>query len=256
MFGQIIDLLVKQDDERRRIFFLFLKLMFTVTISAKLFFSIYGSYSIISITDFKSIANFLIHGTAIICFALFYFVWSLSYGMVSFLMAILGMSLSNLFYKILNTIITNPQELVTGISNDKSLQKLVRFYFWIFNTVDIVEIENNTVKPGANFYKFYDYLLDIESEEKVISSKEFSDTIALIAQFIVIYNLLGFHFITSHWWFLLATFTIIVFLIFTSVTAFALATLVDLKHGRLLTLMEKLDPKYNKPDEQQTSNDI
>lgn len=251
MFGQIIDLLVKQDDERRRISFLFLKLLFTVTITAKLYNCIYGTYDIISITDFKSLIDFFIHGTAIVSFALFYFVWSISFGLTSFILSFSGIWLSTLIYEILNKVINDPQQLVTEISKNKTLQKLAKIYVWLFNTVDIVEIENNSVKPGTNFYKFYDYLLDIENEKKAVSSKEFSDTITLIMQFIVIYNLLDFHFLSYSWWLAVLTIVILCLLTFGSLVAHVLATMVDIKHSRLLNLMEKLEPNYKKTTNEQ-----
>lgn len=249
IFGQIIELLVKQDDERRRISFLFLKILFTVTITAKLYSCIYGTYDNISITDFKSLVDFFIHGTAIVCFALFYFVWFISFRPTSFIFSFIGMWLSTKIYEILNKIINDNdlQQHVTEISKNKTLQKLAKIYVWI----DIIEIENNSVKPGTNFHKLYDYLSDIKNGKKTVNSEEFSDTITLIIQFIVIYNLLDFHFLSYSWWLVILTIIILCLLTVGSLVAHVLATMVDIKHSRLLNLMEKLKPDYKNTTNEQ-----
>lgn len=247
MFGQIVDLLVKQDDERRRIVFLFLKLMFTLTIGVKLFSSTYGVYDIVSIINFKSLVDFFIQGSPIICFALFYFVWSISFGLFPAILSFTGIWLANILYKIFNKTINDSEQFISEISKNKLLQKLVKISIGLFNTVDIIEIENNTVKPGTQFYKFYDYLLDIEDGKKTVNVREFSDTLSLILQFIVIYYLLDFKTLSLPWLLYLSAVIILCVLVVTSFFTYALATLVDIKHSRLLDLMEKLEPNYKKP---------
>jgi hypothetical protein len=246
MFGQIIDLLVKHDDERRRISFLFLKLLFTGTIAAYLYCDIFGTYFIISITNFKALADFLIHGKAFICFALFYIIWSITYGLISFVMIYFAIWLSSKLYHFLQLLINNPDKIKVEISDHKQLQKLARFYVHIFNIVDIIEIEKETVMPGKSFYKFYDYLIDIENGKKSVSSREFTDTIALTLQFVIIYNILGLDFLSSSVWLLLAAILISTYLTFASIAATTLSMLVDIKHGRLMNLMEKIEPNYKK----------
>lgn len=246
MFGQIIDLLVKQDDERRRISFLFLKLLFTGTIAAYLYNDIFGKYYILSITDFKALTDFFIHGKAFICFSLFYLIWSVTYNLTSFVIIYFAMWLSSKLYDLLQLLISNPDKIAVEISRDKKLQKLARFYVQIFNIVDILEIENDTAKPGKSFYKFYDYLLDIESGKKTVSSNEFTDTVALIMQFAIIYNILGLNFLSASAWLWVATILIVTFMTVSSIIATTLSMLVDIKHSRLMNLMEKLEPNYKK----------
>lgn len=256
MFGQIIDLLVKQDDERRRISFLLLKLLFCSTITANIYSSIFGTYDIISIMDFKALADFLIHGTAFVCFTLFYLVWTVSYDLTSFLLTYLTMWLAAKFYDFLFIVINNHEKIDAEIMKHKSLQKMARFYVQFFNIVDIIEIENNVAKPGRTFYKFYDYLLDVEDEKKVVSSREFTDTIALIIQFVIVYNILGLHFLSASIWLWIVAVIIAFLLIFFSLVAATLVMLVDIKHSRLLNLMDKLEPDYKQDGKQeQTTTD-
>jgi len=245
MFGQIIDLLVKQDDERRRISFLFLKLLFCGTIAAKIYSDIFGAYDVISFTDLKALADFFIHGTAFICFALFYLVWTVSYGLTSFILTYFAMWLAAKLYDLLFLLINNPDKITDEITKNKPLRKLAGFFVQFFNIVDILEIENNA-KPGRSFYKFYDYLLDVEEGRKIVGSKEFTDTIALLVQFVIVYNVLGLHFLSASIWYWVVAITIAFVLTLSSLVALTLAMLIDIKHSRLLNLMEKLEPDYRK----------
>lgn len=246
MFGQIIDLLVKQEDERRKVSFLLIKILFTATITANLYECLFGNYTIISVTDTKAIFDFLIHGTSIVCFSLFYFVWTISYGFTSFLLSTTGIWLSNKLYDVFSQIINNPEQLASSFSKDKFLLKATRFYFRFLNSIDIVEIEDRSIKPGANFYKFYDYLLDIEENKKTVSRIEFSDTISLIIQFSIIYNLLELNFLSTYRWIFIVVIIIITVTIFFSIFGYVFSTLIDLKHTRVLKLMKKIDPDYKK----------
>jgi hypothetical protein len=255
MFGQIIDLLLKQDDERRRISFLLVKLLFCATITANIYFRIFGCYDIISISDFKSLADFFIHGTAFVCFALFYLVWTVSYDLTSFLLTYLTLWLAAKLYNFLFLLINNSGKISAEILKDTALQKMTRFYIQFFNIVDIIEIEDNVAKPGRSFYKFYDYLLDVEDEKKEVSSREFTDTIALIIQFIIVYNILGLHFLSASIWLWIVAVTIAFLLSFFSLVAATLAMLVDIKLSRLLKLMDKLEPEYKKVRQTKTYND-
>jgi hypothetical protein len=253
MFGKIVDLLIKQDDERRRIIFLFLKLIFTVTIATKLYTSFFGTFVIISITDVKAIVDFFINGKAVICFVLFYFVWLISYVLVFNFLSWFSMWLSKKIYVNLCEIMKDEEEFVNQISNDKAILKRGKWYVNLCETVNIIEIKNDILKPGTNYYKFYDYLLDIEDDKISVNSEEYSDMITLIFQFIVIYQLLDLNFLTSSWWLILIVTIILLILMFFMMIAFVLSTLVDIKHSQLLNLMEKLEPSY-KPTIKEDNN--
>lgn len=240
MFGQIIDLLVKQDEEKRRIIFIFLKLFFCGTITSKIYSDIFGTYDIILITDFKALFDFSIHGNAFICFILFYIVWSVSYELTYIILTYFAIWIAGKLYDLLSILVNNIDETAGEISKHYIFQKLVNFY----NMLDILEVENNVTKPGRNFYKFYDYLLDVENEKIIVSIQEFTDTIAILVQFIFIYNILGLDFLSSSYLLWFSAIFITLSLIVTSLIALTLSVLVDNKHSRLLKLMEKLQPDY------------
>ncbi len=195
MFEKILDLLIKQDDERRKASFLFLKILFTGTIVANFYSCLFGNYTIIAITDSKALIDFFLHGTAFVCFSLFYFIWVISYESTSIVLSLIGVWMSNRAYDVINKIINNPDSFFLEVSKKPILLKIIRFSVTIYNSIDIIEIEGQKVTPGTNFYKFHDYLLDVEEGKKTVSRIDFSNTIALMIQFFIIYNLFDFHFI-------------------------------------------------------------
>jgi|GEM_PF-4625795 len=77
----------------------------------------------------------------------------------------------------------------------------------------------------------------------------------LCFQFIVLYNLLGLGFLTINIGVLILAIVIMTFLLFFSFMAYVLATMVDIKHGRLLKLMSKIDPDYYTENEEKETKE-
>jgi len=245
MFGQIIDLLVKQDEERRRISLLLLKIAFTIALATKVYLCLFGQFSVLSITDFQGIVNYFLTGKAIICFALFYLVWTVSYDFTSTILSFIGLWLTSKAYKFLSLLLKiTPDEFKAEIAKSPRLKKYLGLATSLLNSTDIIEYENNIITPGTNFYKFYDYLLDIEDGKKTVSTGQFSSTIALIIQFIVIYNWFGLDFLSHSNWLLLLAIVILFLLFISNFFAYNFATLIDIKHSRLLNFLEEIEPSY------------
>ena len=187
MFGQIIDLLIKQDDDRRKILQLLLKIVFTATIAAKVYVSFYGNYSIISLSNFQEITLFFLNGMVIKCLAIFTIVWVLSYNIPTFLITIPTLWLSDKIYSGLKFLLNVNKEVVLDEQmKNNTGGKLLRYFIRFYNSTDIIEYENNDVKPGRLYYKFLDYLEDLESGKKRIETNGFSNPIFLLFQFNVI----------------------------------------------------------------------
>lgn len=244
MFGQILDLLTKHDTEKVRVSFLFLKLIFSSTIAAKIYSDLFGNYYIIPVTDTIAIADFLIHGRFIICFSILMTIWVLSYKLTSFVFVSISMWLSSTVFKFLNKAITTPDKLIKEIKNDEILRKLAGILVSLFNAIDIIEINNKSVVPGNNFYKFYDYLLEIEDGNRSLDSEQFTDSIALSLQFIFIYYQLNLSYLAFSPVTKTLTIIIIISIIIIASIATAISTLVEIRHSGLLSLMEKIDPDY------------
>lgn len=245
MFGQIIDLLSKKESDRQKIFFITLKIVFSATLSTKIYIDFFGTYTIIPITDFQGITNFFLSGNVIICFALFYFVWALSYGLTSFLLSIIAIWLnSKLYFLITQLFKITPEEFKNEIDKSWFFKAYVKFIASILNSTDIIEYENNTIKPGTHYYKFYDYLLKVENGKKAVESYQFSTTIALLIQFLVFYNCFGLTFLSNSKWFFAISVILIILLFIFSFCGYAIATFVEIKHSRILDYMERLTPEY------------
>ncbi len=254
MFGQLIDILVKRDSDRKEIIYLFLKVLFTGALTAYFYEAIRGPFDIISITNFGDIVNYFIKGDAIITFGLFYITWTVSYEITSIMASILAFWLSSKLYEVIQSLVHNPNQLTFEIERSQSFKKWAKRYVYLFNIIDIIEIENNEVKAGRQFYKFYDYLIDIDEDKKAVDKGDFIDTMVLCLQFVVLYNLLDLDFLTVNIWVLILAILIVTILLFFSFMAYVLATMVDIKHGRLLKLMNKIEPDYYTEDEKKETS--
>ena len=244
MFGQIIDFLIKQDEERRKIFILILKVVFTITIAAKIYLYLYGPFSILPINDFQGIVNYFFSGKAIICFVIFYLVWVISFDIISIILSSISLWLIHKICKLLDQILkTEPEVFKELIGNSTSLNKhlkKLRYIIKFLILIDVIEKENNRIKPGTDFNKLYDYLLDIGTGKKTISSTQFSSIISLIIQFIVIYNWFDFDFLSHSVWFFASLIIIIFFLFILNFAVYIFAKLINLKHKKLLKLLDKI----------------
>lgn len=243
MFGPIIDLLIKKEEERRKIFLLLLKMAFTIALATKLFLYLFGPFSVISISDFQGIVNYFLTGKFIICFALFFLVWTLSYDFISVVLFYIGLWLTSEADKFLSVLqeIT-PSEIQEEIEKSPILKK----YLVVLSSIDIVVHENNTINPGSKFYKLYDYLLDIHEGKKKISTEQFSSNIALIIQFIVVYNLFEFDFLSHSNWLLILAIVILIKLFISNFLAYNIETIVDIKHSRILNFLKIIEPSYKR----------
>ena len=244
MFGQIIDLLVKKDDERQKLILWLLKIIFSSVLASKVYYNLIGDYSILSLTDFQGIVRYFFSGRVIICIAIFYLVWTSCYDFSFWVLTIIAVWLSNKIYNYLSLVINiNPETFSAEIEKQPKLKRLVILFIKFLNSFDVLEIESNTINTGTNYYKFYDYLLDLEDGKTIVSTFEYSSKITLTIQFIIIYNWFGMHFLSYHWWlFALAVFIIVLFLIL-NFLVFTVSNLIDLKHSRLLNFMEKIEPQ-------------
>jgi|GEM_PF-6167856 len=185
MFGQLIDILVKRDSDRKEIIYLFLKVLFTGALTAYFYESIRGPFRIISITNFSDIINYFIKGDAIITFGLFYLTWIVSFEVTFISASILASWLSSKLYEMIQALVNNPSQLTFEIERRKSLKKWAQSFLYFFNVIDIIEIENNEVKAGRQFYKFYDYLIDIDKNKKAV------DKATLLIQWYFAFSLLS-----------------------------------------------------------------
>lgn len=244
MFGQLIDILVKRDSDRKEIIYLFLKILFTSALTAYFYEKLRGPFEIISIANIGDIVNYFIKGEAIITFGIFYLTWTVSYEIVSLLTSVLASWLSSKLYEGIQYLVNNPDFLSLEIEKNTSVRKWFQWYVYVFNVIDIIEIENNEVKAGRQFYKFYDYLIDIDEGRKNVDKGDFIDTLVLCLQFIILYNVLDLNFLTINIWVLILSILIIFVLLCYSFLAYVLAIMVDVKHGRLLKLMNKIEPDY------------
>jgi len=243
MFGQIIDLLIKQDSERKKILYLIIKVLFSIAITSKLYYYIFGTINVVSSFKIESFVELLFNGKAIICFSLFYLVWYISYDFIVSIFSIFSIWLSSKLYDLLCNIISNVPNFKNEIKKDKSFIISNNILVKLLNITDIIEVENNMARPGTQFYKFYNYLVEIENNKKSINLSEFTDQIALIFQFLFIYHLFNFTFISYSWLILSISIISIFGLLISALGTLVLATLVDVKHSRLLTLMDILDPE-------------
>jgi hypothetical protein len=251
MFGQIIDLLVKKESERRSVIYFLLKIFFTSTLTAKLFESIFGAYRLIPLTDFTAIIDFFIHGNIIVCVALFYLVWFFSFRMISFFLSLIVLWPAASLYNVLYRIVNNPQTFFAPVISDKTLTKFAHFYIKLLNIIGIIDTEAKELNPGIQFYKFYDYLGDVEDDKQEVDSSEHADRISLILQFIFIYQLFNFQFLSAHGWLLLFSMLAIFAMLLSSFIAYVLATMIETKHTNLLNLMDQILSPANQAAEKQ-----
>src|SRR6185437_5883749 len=238
MFEQIINVLSKKENEKEEMLILVLKIIFTATISAKLYTVFFGAYYIISITNYQEIVNFFIDGRAIICFVIFSFIWFLSYHLPAFFLFPKAASYNlklNLFLAGIAQV--KSYELITLLQKDKkdipeNEYKFVKFTKWILdnlNMADVIELEyeKKVIKPGTNYFQFYDYLIKVEKGEASPNPNQFLIYGAFIFQFIVVYFCYGLTFLTSTWWLYIIDIIIIAVLIISLLIVFQLFTFIE-----------------------------
>jgi len=250
MFGQIIDLLVKQDDERRKILFLVLKVIFSATLATKIYSLLVGPFSIISITDFEGVVKFFLNGRAVVSIAIFIFVWTSFYGLISALFSLPTIWLTSKLYFLVSQLLKiTRDEFNSEYQRSKWFRRYVKVMTALLNSTDIIEYEDNVIRPGRSYYKFYDYLVDLKAGKKNIDVDQFLGVIALVIQFIVIYNWLDLKFLSYSNWFFYSSIILMTFLILFSFFAYVIATLVDIKHSRILNFLEQITPQNEKTNE-------
>lgn len=240
MFAQVVDLLVNERTERVRVIVLLLRLLFTLSLTAK-FAGVMGiDLHTTDLLTYQAALIRLLDGTVVLCFGLFYFVWYWSYDVVENILTFPALYVAQRFYDLLD-------QATRGIHpiNRKLWFPILRDgLLWFFNMVDIVVIERNTLRPGRQFYKFYDYLRAVDKGKRETDTTQFTLTISLCIQFVVIYSCIDIPLPTIPTVVLIGAYLLVLGLLVSSLMGLVLETLIDTKHGRLLELLRPVDPEY------------
>ena len=244
MFDQVIDFLFKKDDVRQWIFFLLLKLLFTLTLSVKIYGALFGSFAILNVMDYKGIIDFFINGRAVICFAIFFFTWLLSYNLIGFVLNLLVLLPVSGFNKFLGLLFENDAKLILReLYGDLSFRKQIEPVLNWFTKFEIIELRNESIRPGDNFYEFFDFLLLLEERKFKITFYQFTSSISLIIQFIIIYNWSSSD-LHVNWFVTILVSVILLVILILVFTIYLILYIVDSKHSRIIDVMAQIDPDY------------
>ena len=242
MYNPIIDIITKDKDNRRILIFFLIKVYLTFLISIESYRLIYGQFYIISLTDYHEIIDYFINGTALKSLMIFSLTWAVFYFIPSTFLNLLSLKISTYFYKAIEHFVNKPQELEDEIVSNERFGKYVKKIYLTLNAIDVVEISNNEARVGRNFYKFYDYLIDLEKENDSVDKNELSSYFSMVIQFVFLNFWFNLNLIDYNIWTWITSVIVLFFLVLFLLTAHALLTLVELKHTRILNLMEKIDP--------------
>lgn len=256
MVTLILDLLTKRESEKIKIIYLFIRVFFTIIISTYLYKKTIGDYDIITISDYKALIEYVLNGQAFISLFFYILVWFISYELLMFLISIIIINITDKFYNIIYKIVSNIEDIEEEMKNNKSLQGLAKLYINIFDLIDVIEIKNEEINPGSTFYKFYDYLLEVEDNKKMMNNNNYKINIVLIIQFVFIYQAFNMDFLSKSILIEITTYCLIFLIFITSIIISALAELINVKHSRLIDIMEKIDPIYDKSKTQIDNKEV
>lgn len=239
MFTQIVDLLVRKRKDRTRILLLSLRLLFSVVLTAMLAAGLGFEYKSLLKADLNVLLEKCLDGTLVLAFALLFLVWKWSYGLIDFILTGVALFSAERLYRFLAKAIGGSPGL-----NSKPLYVIVRdIFLWFFNMVDIVRVEHGSVRPGTQFYKFYDYLRAVDKGKQRTDVQQFMLSIALGLQFMIIWA--NLEVAPQLPWYVTAAGVIVLLNLFVSgLVGLILDTLIAIKHGLLLDLLTPLDPEY------------
>jgi hypothetical protein len=241
MFSQVIDLLVRKRKQRTRILLLALRVLFSIVLTCKLATGIgYDVGSWVWASPEEALKR-VFDGSYVLAFALFFIVWKLSFGLVHSVLTWYGIFVAERLYRLLARAIRREPGLVGKVWYEPVLSVII----WMFNLVDVVVIEPSGVRPGTQFYRFYDYLKDVDKGKRETDVYQASLTISLTIQFLLIYSAANIE-VVLPWYLKLAAFAILADLFLANLMSFALDMLISLKHGRLLDLLAPIDPNYGR----------
>lgn len=247
MFGQILDILLKKNEDKLRIMFIFLKIILTATIVSKIYTVKYGDFSLIPITEYAKYVDFILKGNAIIIIVLFFLIWVLFYYLPTFLLTPIVFKLTPKIFSVIEKIINvNPKSLKTELDSNDKVPKPVRKIINILNTTDVLEVESTTIKPGKNFYKFYDFIFELNKGTRSIDTEQFNTIIGILFQIVVVYFWFNMNFLSIYFSVKILAIITFVFLFIFSIFGFIFATLIDMKQKRILDFLEKISPNYKK----------
>ncbi len=240
MFSQVIDLLVRKRKQQTRILLLALRVLFSIVLTCKLATGLgYDVGSWIWASPEVALKR-VFDGSYVLAFALFLVVWKLSFGLVHYLLTWYGIFVAGKLYRLLERAIRKEPGLVSKVWYEPVLAIIVR----LFNMVDVVVIEQSGVRPGTQFYRFYDYLKAVDKGKRETGEYQASLTISLTIQFLIIYSGTSIE-VVLPWYMKLAVFAVLLDLFLANLISFALDMLISLKHGRLLDLLGSVDPEYD-----------
>lgn len=241
MLSQVIDILVRKRKQRTHILLLALRIFFSMVLSCKLATGLgYDVESWVWASPEQALER-VFDGSYVLAFALFLIVWRLSFGLVHYVLTWFGIFVAERLYRLLAKAVRKEPSLLGKVW----YQPVLEIITWIFNLVDVVVIEPSGVRPGAQFYRFYDYLKEVDKGKRETNEYQASLSISLTIQFLIIYNTANIA-VVLPWYLKLAAFAILVDLFLANLISFALDMLISLKHARLLDLLSPIDSDYDR----------
>lgn len=243
MLNSLFDIITKKEDDRNKIIFWILKILFSIVLTGIIINSI-EEVTLSKTLNLENIQSFFFKGEVIIVFGIFYLVWIISYTAIDFIISSIGFFISNWIFKIFNTFITSELLIEEDSPVDKKRIKFFRFFKWLFIKIDLIEVESTQIKPGDQFYNLNNVLIEIKENKEPVDKKEFTDTISLVLQFLVIYFSLDLKFIDSSWWLKILSWLIILHLFFQSFMVYILISAIEVKHLKILKIIDDIKSKY------------
>jgi hypothetical protein len=237
----LISTLLKQSNNRKDTIYLIIKILFTLTLTFKIFQKIDSNFLTLQSTDFYEVIYFLLDGYLVAFLSAFIILWLLCYEIIPFLFFLITIPIINFIFNVFREIQKiSKEEFETEIENNKIIKTLSDG----LNFTDIIEIEENKLKPGTNYFQFYDYMLKIRNNKIKIDNEKYIINISFIIQLCVIYywsNLVSFSFSS---WYLIIALVVLIAVILLSYIEYVFSTFLAIKFGRILNFMKRLTPKY------------
>jgi hypothetical protein len=240
--GDYLQLALKTENERKKMIYFLLAVVLSIVISCKVYARYIGAFEIVPLTEYKRIVlDFFLTGRFVVCVLIMITTFKLFYSLTEFIIyKWLAKQSDKLYYFFKNKF---KGEIIDKIPTSQTLRWLAEKLIKNFKQLSVIEVEENKIKPGLNFYRLLVYFrkLNDPNDNEGIDPALAYFPIPITLQIVLLFDsVVVDHFVFSTWLIVLFNVISTAVLIIQFIIYF-LNVFIDLKHDKILNFLEQLN---------------
>jgi hypothetical protein len=236
----------KEGSKSKKGIYLLISLLLSTVLTSKIYGRFLGAYEIIGYNEYdKIVIDFLLSGRFVICLIMLFSVHLLFHFLFDILLTTWLVKKTDELYEYLRLEFTK-DSVINAFKTSKPLQGIGNLVIALYKSLNIIDIENNQLKPGLNFYAVLDYfkkINDKDSKEHIMPSLAFLPLVITIQGLIILDTITIDHVSINCCTIIVLNLVIILVIFFLGIIYF-MNLFVDLKKDKILKFLEELE-RYN-----------